>query len=415
MNFYEQIFSRGRATGEGMTHFERLFAAKFGGSPPPEVREYTGAVPVTITADGTPLLDYLITGNTVQSGTPTPDSPIMPEGTGERTENLANMYGIDTTWLNLTFKTDSNMTVKINGTKQDGANIRDLVHPNIVLPAGKYTIKIKMIGGSITNITGGVMFGINKSAYGMRTAPQVNTVGQVGTRTFTLNSDTLLTSLDITPSYGDTGAVFNDAVFQCWLYSGDGDVPYEPYGYKIPISSANTTTPVYLGEVQSTRRIKKYVITGQENTWIATAASPSGRNRFYLPLESALSSDTSTPLSICSHLPLLPTGGTYTTDNGYTIANSNVYIRLTSDYNSLADFKTYLQQQYTAGTPVTVWYVLATEETAVVNEPLMRIGDYADTLSKSQAGVSIPTNNGSTTVDVDTTVKPSEIYIKYMG
>jgi hypothetical protein len=43
----------------------------------------------------------------------------------------------------------------------------------------------------------------------------------------------------------------------------------------------------------------------------------------------------------------------------------------------------------------------------------MRIGNYADTLSKSQAGVAIPTNNGSTTVDVDTTVKPSEIYIKY--
>lgn len=88
MNFYEQIFSRGRATGEGMTHFERLFAAKFGGSPPPEVREYTGAVPVTITADGSPLLDYLITGNTIQNGTPTPDNPIMPQGTGERTGNL---------------------------------------------------------------------------------------------------------------------------------------------------------------------------------------------------------------------------------------------------------------------------------------------------------------------------------------
>ena len=34
--------------------------------------------------------------------------------------------------------------------------------------------------------------------------------------------------------------------------------------YKIPISSANTTTPVYLGEVETTRKIKKLVLTGDE-------------------------------------------------------------------------------------------------------------------------------------------------------
>ena len=84
-------------------------------------------------------------------------------------------------------------------------------------------------------------------------------------------------------------------------------------------------------------------------------------------------------------------------------------------FSAIADFKSYLAQQYAAGTPVTVWYVLSTEETAVVNEPLMKIGDYADTLSMEQAGVRIPTANGSTTLDVETTVKPSEVYIKYRG
>ncbi|HQB53818.1 MAG TPA: hypothetical protein PLX62_13075, partial [Bacteroidales bacterium] len=38
-----------------------------------------------------------------------------------------------------------------------------------------------------------------------------------------------------------------------------------------------------------------------------------------------------------------------------------------------------------------------------------------DTLSMEQAGVQIPTANGSNTLDVETTVKPSEIYIKYRG
>lgn len=66
---------------------------------------------------------------------------------------------------------------------------------------------------------------------------------------------------------------------------------------------------------------------------------------------------------------------------------------------------------------VYMYYVLATEETAVVNEPLMKIGDYADTLSMEQAGVDVPTNEKptETVIDVPTSVKPSEGYIKYTG
>ena len=41
------------------------------------------------------------------------------------------------------------------------------------------------------------------------------------------------------------------------------------------------------------------------------------------------------------------------------------------------------------------------------------VGDYADTVSMEQAGVDIPTNNGNTVIDVETTLKPSEMYIKY--
>lgn len=256
MNFYEQIFSRGRATGEGMTHFERLFAAKFGGSPPPEVREYTGAVPVTITADGSPLLDYLITGNTIQNGTPTPDNPIMPEGCGE-------------------------------------------------LEAGQY---------------------------------------------------------------------------------------------KIPISSANTTTNVYLGEVETTRKIKKLVLTGEEN-W-----RQSSDGNIYIALS---------PNQGVAWTRVLSTH--FTSSQVQTNGGLLWFVNAAVDFDTVEECKTYLAAQYAAGTPVCVWYVLATPQTAVVNEPLMKIGDYADTLSKEQAGVNIPTNNGSTTVDVDTTVKPSEVYIKYMG
>lgn len=80
---------------------------------------------------------------------------------------------------------------------------------------------------------------------------------------------------------------------------------------------------------------------------------------------------------------------------------------------ALADFKAYLAAQYAAGTPVTVWYVLATPETAVVNEPLMKIGEYADSMSRTQTGIDIPTVVGQNTLDVLTTVKPSSMRIEY--
>jgi hypothetical protein len=55
--------------------------------------------------------------------------------------------------------------------------------------------------------------------------------------------------------------------------------------------------------------------------------------------------------------------------------------------------------------------VLATEETAVVNEPLMKIGGYTDTVS----GITIPVTAGGDTLSVDTTVQPSEMTANYEG
>ena len=94
----------------------------------------------------------------------------------------------------------------------------------------------------------------------------------------------------------------------------------------------------------------------------------------------------------------------------YTGGGFELYIGETT-ISSAADFKAYLQQQYAAGTPVTVWYVLATETTGIVNEPIRKIGDYADEVS----GITIPTIAGANAVDVLTTLKPSEMSVNYKG
>jgi hypothetical protein len=238
-----------------------------------EIIEYTGTFPMTILANGEPLLDYIISGNTVQSGTPTPDSPIMPEGTG-----------------------------------------------------------------------------------------------------------------DVETSGGKAGQ------------------------YKIPISSANITTPVYLGEVETTRKVRKLVLTGNERLLNEGLAAGYYRYRVYL----TQLSDADTDDVLSSHYPTAKV----TNPQSEAITKPltvTQFVRLYTLIPSLDDFKVYLAAQYANGTPVTIWYILAEPETGIVNEPLMKIGDYADTLSMEQAGVDVPTNKKptETVIDVPTSVKPSEGYIKY--
>lgn len=223
--------------------------------------EYTGALPITINADGNALLDYHIYGNTVQTGTPTPENPIMPSWCGE----------LETTGVH----------------------------------AGQY---------------------------------------------------------------------------------------------KLPLTSAGQNVDIYLGEVKTTRQINKLVLTGNE-AWRAEF------NGYTLSV-----SKKSGPFSIlCTHY--IPSNSM--PDKSIYSSSTNVIIIYDSDYTTLDDFKSYLSQQHAAGTPVTVWYVRAGSMTGIVNEPLMKLGDYADTIDSTQATAQIPTFAGTTVIDYSGTLKPSQMYVKY--
>lgn len=195
---------------------------------------------------------------------------------------------------------------------------------------------------------------------------------------------------------------------------GDLETTGEHTGqYKIPISSANTTTPVYLGEVETIRRIRKLVLTGEETGW---TKSGTYQGSFFAQVLINININAQTDpvmYAVCSHAQIVRFGnfvsGTATLTGTTTTKSINLWIG--EPEWTVDDFKAYLAQQYAAGTPVTVWYVLATEETAVVNEPLMKIGDYADEVSN----VSIPVTAGGDTISVGTTVQPSEVTANYHG
>jgi hypothetical protein len=171
--------------------------------------------------------------------------------------------------------------------------------------------------------------------------------------------------------------------------------------WTIPISCAGQTVPVYLGQTQTVRRVKKLVLTGDETL---TSGSVIGQIR--APIAGAINS-----LGCCTHYILKASyGGAFP----YIRITSNVlWFELSADgyetkEEALAAFKSYLSAQYAAGTPVTVWYVLAEPETAIVNEPLAKIGDYTDELNSA---IPIPTVKGQNLLTVDTDLQPSSMTI----
>lgn len=378
-----------------VTHLEHVWA---GSSPEPTEHEYTGAVPYTFTANGSPLISWRISGNTVQSGTPTPQNPAMPDGCGNMTGNLLN--------LNLFAEKYEGKITFGNGVFDVSTASQDMYTTGISvdIPANT-TFSCENITKENQSLRGRIKFVFDdNSSQDVLITLSDGTTAQNPVVSFAK----AIIAIRLDWSTFNGGFSFKLAM----LNTGSTALPYEPYGYKIPISSAGQTTPVYLGEVQTTRKIKKLVLTGEE-MWQKSNAY---QGSFYAQIITGILSETYT--AYCSHLAfsiLSQYAKGKFCFNGGIIKNCNLWFNQFDSSTTVDELKAYLAAQYSAGTPVTVWYVLATPETAVVNEPLRKIGEYADTLSMEQAGVSIPTNNGSTTVDVETTLKPSEVYIKYKG
>ena len=366
MNFYEILLNRG-AVGEGMTHFERLFAQKIGGG----IKELSGVPPLTFKANGQPLIDLSMSGQTVQASTPSPANPVAVEGVGMRTGNLFDRTGeIEGYYL----ESDGNL-------KKFSSNEWAVSDYISVSNSTQYTF-------TPNSASGGAAYHV----YYDSSKTFISSIAS-GAGTFTTPNNAAYMRFS-----------YRSSSFDIMLNTGSAAQPYEPYGYKIPITCGGTTTNIYLGSATSTRRIKKLVLTGSED-W--TKSTRDGLARFATNLTDAAGDYTD---GYVSHY-------TYSyaniDNNAYIGTNLNALYILDNRYSTAAEWKTYLAQQYANGTPVTIWYVLATPETAAVNEPLMKIGTYADELTKTGTGVDIPTTKGNNTLSVNTTVQPSNMYIKY--
>lgn len=344
----------------------------------------TEAVENPLYSDGTPITSYTIKGNTVQNGTPTPDNPVDVNGVGERTENLFDyetMRGGKTRYY-------------LDASGNEIQNNYWSITKYIPVDGTVFTVT-RTFGGTSPAIC---LYDSNQNF--------ITGVSYQGEQVVTISSNTNAAYIRFSYFIGDP----LEDVEHDMLNTGSTAKPHEPYGYKIPISSGGVTTNIYLGSTQTVRQIKKLVLDGTEN-WVENLTNHG--YRFGLNVSDSMQSDTTDVRSLCTHLPLTVRGGTgLDVQNVYVISATRDLIIKLSNSDRLSDLKTWLSQQYANGTPVTVWYVLATPETAAVNEPLMKIGDYADTLSNA---ASIPTTEGANSITVDTTVQPSEFTATWTG
>ena len=390
MNLYE-ILQNSDRVGEGMTHFERLFAQKVGGG---KINEISGIPPLRYIGDGRPLTDYRIAGNAIQNGTPSPDAPADAAGSGVRTGNLVPFpyYQSDGTLGGVTWTTYSNG--RVVGTGKTSAGINFAMASDLALPNGTYTIAVYGAHSGMTLF----LRDVTSSEFLVNIPPSSSDASQ----TFTVNQP------GVHRLYFNTGQTGRDVDIDCYimLNLGPTALPYEPYGYKLPMTVNGTEYPIYLGQVETTRRINKLVFTGEETFIQSDTANHYRVRTTVLPKTIGYAING----MICTHYK--PSNSSM--DNSVSTSSDGGVIYFYDDTNATTttSFKQYLHAQYAAGTPVTVWYVLAEPETGIVNEPLMKIGDYADTISFAQAGVTIPTVNGENVLDVPTTVPPSEVLIR---
>lgn len=210
----------------------------------------TGASPLTFKGLGQPLKDYHIFGETVQNGTPSPDYPVDVHGCGEWSESILDLnreyyngFTLDTTkWMK-----------GASSTKYGG----DAYLVDASITDGKIIVNSKNAGYGVSvfipakpNTKYSIYWICNK------TTEQGHEQISVSSRDSNGNATGVKSFHDPSVYVTESNAKYLNVVFRC--RPSYGEVEYSdilvcesdavvPYGYKIPITIGNVTTPIYIG------------------------------------------------------------------------------------------------------------------------------------------------------------------------
>lgn len=367
--------------------------------------------PIVVRSREQSISSWNMKGNEQHTGTASPTSPIEINGTGDRTKNLFDKNGT------VTYDSGVSLTVLSTGVRVTSTTSGTNKYKGIILSndlLGKTftvsmtisvsgnndsAVRLYYINGRtptdyITRLFGSTDIGQKQVTF---TMPNIIPTGSDGIA--------ILFSSNYTSDNGEIGD-YADYI-DIMINEGSTALPYEPYGYKIPISANGTAlTPVYLTEQlmkigdtvdslvftgATTYNIKKLVLTGNETGWTIESGTT-----YVLSIADQL--PTSYENAICSHYVLADSyNNLLNTNNTFAVSRRPAFFIHDNTLTTVDALKTYFATQYANGTPVTVYYVIETAVTEQVTVP------------------TIPTTSSPTTIDINTSVKPSEMSLTYDG
>lgn len=188
--------------------------------------------PVVANTFANAISSWTIKGNEQHTGTPAPGNPIR--GVGEETANLFTKNGA----------TDGKY-IDASGNEQDSTStIYQFAHTALlpINPSSEFTFSL--VAQAKSAGTSHRIIGYdNNGDYIAELANLIVLVNEAGFKSVTFNTPANCHYFTI--NYVNTYYP-NTADLNLMLNTGSTAQSYEPYGYKIPISSGNATTPVYI-------------------------------------------------------------------------------------------------------------------------------------------------------------------------
>lgn len=170
--------------------------------------------------------------------------------------------------------------------------------------------------------------------------------------------------------------------------------------YQISITLAGLTHNIYLDEPLRkigeytdcvdeggavTRRIKRLALTGDEG-WTLTSINAHGIVNFRYPgtIDDRLAQIGNV---LSSHFPMSRSGNADVTNESVRITAQNIlYLRcFESEVSTVSTLQQWLSDQYAAGTPVMIWYVLAEPTMDSVDVPALTTAKGSNTLAVSSS------------------------------
>ena len=358
-------------------------------------RETSGTVPLTINGIGKDLKSWSITG---KNGTPTPENPVEVQAVGDRTGNLFD-----------------NSLLEQGGWKATAGTIPTKLLPgetnythrtryNQIIPLLASTLSLYCPANIKINYVWIDANGISLGGSGYQkngdtaTAPE-----QAVSMTFILGLDS---DIECTPSdFSDINLVAGSIAPES----------YEPYGYKIPVvtrgknlwylqSSYSFTTYYIINVNIKAGHYLSYIIetngtTGSQGETGCQLTFLDNTTQYFI-----FNANYRTSIFLSKDVKIVKVyaGKDYSTSVGFTATVSKIMVSANAD-------DSYEPYHEPITTPIYLPTPLYSGEVMRSDGTITRSDGTTETFTAPQ----ILTLNGTTVIDVDTAVKPTEMYAKY--